>query len=125
MTTRICRNCGATFDAPPRRGLPKLWCSAYCKRRRGKAFADGSPIKPRPTFTPSPLNLATSAAYDACLAAGTHRAGSGETCLPRQWGVDYVPLAVCDTCGVPVTGRYLVFSLRGSSAFNEKDLDAA
>ena len=60
----------------------------------------------------TPLNLATSAAYDACVAAHTHRAGDGMTRESRPWYADgNVYFSVCDTCGVPVTGEPTVFRL--------------
>lgn len=47
----------------------------------------------------SPLNLATSAAYAACIAAGGHRK-SGEVVLR-----DFLAIPLCSSCGVPILLR--------------------
>lgn len=104
---RTCQNCGAAFAAAPHRGSPKKWCSAYCKRRRGRAFADGSPITPRPTLELTALNIATTARYLAC--------GNAHTFTVDRWiirevaGRDHVML-VCEVCEVPISTRYLLWN---------------
>lgn len=59
----------------------------------------------------TPLNRATTRRYRRCLAAGTHRAGDTMTRYARPWAIEYAPLPVCDNCGVPLPGPYVIFSL--------------
>lgn len=60
----------------------------------------------------TPLNRWTTQKYNRCRAAGTHRAGAILTRESRPWYADgNVYFAVCDSCGVPVTGQPVIFRL--------------
>lgn len=60
----------------------------------------------------TPLNLATDAAYAACLAAKTHRAGNELTRGHREWGIHRLRFPLCQRCGVPMPPTKIMFSLR-------------
>lgn len=55
----------------------------------------------RARWRPTPLNLATSAAYVHCLANGGHT--PSEQLIEREFAVGMRLLSVCAKCGVPIT----------------------
>jgi hypothetical protein len=52
-------------------------------------------------MTLTPLNLETTLRWRACVDAGTHRSGLGQTIIRPIKGY-WETFAICDTCGVPV-----------------------
>jgi hypothetical protein len=88
--TRFSRSTSPT-EAVLREGVPP----------RPRMTAGGIPMPP---FYLSDLNRETTARYEACRAAGTHRPGPRLT-VPRPVdGGEGAPAHVCDTCGVPIIG---------------------
>ena len=92
------------------RTAPKQkFCSKPCYRSARRARMRGN--QPASELELSPLNVAVSAAYAACLAGRTHRAGTRETSY-RLYGIEEMRMPICDTCDVPVVGHMVTFSLK-------------
>lgn len=108
---QTCSVCGDHFRGTPRKLGVNVFCGPDCARTGKRAILRATAILT--AFQPSPLNVAISAAYDRCRAAGTHRPGQRTTGY-RVWrGYDFC-MAICDTCSVPIPDEAVGFRLGGS-----------